>query len=158
MHLISPRSILDPQLPLQFGRIASIRFRCCASLKSQVTKVDGAFDKCSNAWCTGEAEGFFTEKFLSLRYRIRDSCQRKTRMVHCFDFVHSAHEAFTCDVSTRSILRFYTEAEKVMKETTYVSSPRFDISSEKSMQLRSTTGFQPILGLTQGSQRPMEWR
>ena len=40
--------------------------RCINSLKTQIQKVDDAYDSCMNAWSKGEAEGFFTEGLLSL--------------------------------------------------------------------------------------------
>ena len=44
--------------------------RCVNSLKTQIQKVDEAYDQCTSAWTKGEAEGFFTEvslKFNSVR-------------------------------------------------------------------------------------------
>ena len=37
--------------------------RCITSLRTQVQKVDAAYDVCNTAYCKGEAEGFFTEAF-----------------------------------------------------------------------------------------------
>ena len=49
-----------PALHSSFGRSS----RCVTSLKTQIGRVDAAFDQCNSVWCSGEAEGFFTEKFL----------------------------------------------------------------------------------------------
>lgn len=90
LHIVSPRNIFAPRAPLQSEYSVMLRFRCINSLKSQVAKVDGAFDKCSNVWCAGEAEGFFTDKLLILISIVMD-IQRKTKTDHCFDFVDHAH-------------------------------------------------------------------
>ena len=38
--------------------------RCSTSLKSQVQKLDEAYDKCQAVFCKGEVDGFYTEAFL----------------------------------------------------------------------------------------------
>ena len=38
--------------------------RSVQQLKTQITNLDQEFDKCQEVWTRGEAEGFFTEKFL----------------------------------------------------------------------------------------------
>lgn len=50
--------IIEPSHPL----------RCITSLKGQVQKVDEAYDKCNNAWCKGETDGWFTEELLSSKH------------------------------------------------------------------------------------------
>ena len=104
--------------------------RCVASLKSQVAKIDGSYDKCNEAWTKGEAEGFFTETFL-------DPNMWKTHWF-CFpdfiDFmVKSAGkfmETFFGNLSDfeikhiiESSIRFHKLAEDKMKEATYVCKP-----------------------------------
>lgn len=113
------------------------RPRCVASLKTQIQRVDEAFDKCNTVYCRGEAEGFFTEKFLDLStddfYLWFDWSWTGIRTSEnlCVSFrlqIMTKHVGAAllpplfklfCDPS-----RFHNEAEAEMKSATYVSCPR----------------------------------
>lgn len=47
---------------------------CVTSLRTQIARIDAAFDKCNNVWCNGEAEGYFNEKFHSAAETLMKEC------------------------------------------------------------------------------------
>ena len=100
--------------------------RCINSLRTQITKVDAAFDQCSTIWCSGEAEGFFTEKYLDKKrchiWYPLISEQFSSNFKNWFRYIWIQSNKFPI-VSDIAHLRFHNSAEAKMKEATYVCRP-----------------------------------
>ena len=98
-------SVLPPPEKPKSCRLA----RCVQSLKTQVTKIDGAYDDCNHAWTKGEAEGFFSEELLDYFKK------------HMFPNLYYFRVLkWNWELQP---FRFHTCAEAKMKAATYVCRP-----------------------------------
>ena len=107
--------------------------RCINSLKTQIQKVDDAYDSCMNAWSKGEAEGFFTEGLLSLlcdetHKTLQNNWMKYTKhfkairqYLNIYIYIQLYTHIF---LVTHLLLRFHKSAEEKMKTATYVSNPQ----------------------------------
>ena len=104
--------------------------RCVTSLKTQIQKIDDAYDQCMTAWSKGEAEGFFTQGLLN--HNLKDWCNtldNKTNLSCVKNYMNLNH-LFWVHWFIDFQLRFQTVAEDKMKAATYLSNPH-EVSNAK---------------------------